>query len=148
MYIKMYVEDGAKKPERAYEYDAGYDLFNFGAFNGTGKEFEFGYHKSFHTGVHVEIPKGYAGFVLPKSGLYRKYGMHCCGVIDSTYTGEIVVTMSFVYNNDWKYIAKDEKIAQLVITPILQPEIIFVDSVIELNNNGRGNNGFGSSGRF
>lgn len=147
MYIKMFVEDGAKKPERAYEYDAGYDLFNFGVINSSLEVFDAGYYKSFHTGVHVEIPKGYAGFVLPKSGLYRRYGMHCCGVIDSTYTGEIVVTMSFEFNSDWKKLVKHEKIAQLVITPILQPEIIFVDSVTELNT-GRGNNGFGSTGRF
>lgn len=146
MNIKVFVEEGAKPPTKAHEYDAGFDLYNFGAVN-TDRFFQ-AYYQSFHTGVHVEIPHGYVGLIMTKSGLHRKYGMICTGVIDSGYTGEIVVTMNFVYNNDFMKLNGGEKIAQLVIVPLLNVELEQVESFDDLPSGERGNNGFGSTGRF
>ena len=146
MNIKVFVEDGAKMPTKAHEYDAGYDLYC----NGLVQDFNHAniYHKCFHTGVHVEIPHGYVGLVMTKSGLHKKYGMTCTGVIDSGYTGEIIVTMNFVYNDDWQKIENGEKIAQLVIVPLLNVELEQVETIEELPTGERGSNGFGSTGRF
>lgn len=86
--MRVKLDNGAKMPTRAHKWDAGYDLYA----NENGiiyAEDSF----SFDTGVHVEIPKGYVGFVKAKSGLNIKHGLSCTGVIDSGYTGSIVVKL-------------------------------------------------------
>lgn len=97
----------------------------------------------FDTGVHIAIPQGYAGFIKSKSGLNVKHDITSDGVIDYGYTGSIKVKL---YNNgttDYE-VKKGDKISQLVILPILIPELEFVD---ELDEGERGDNGFGSTGR-
>ena len=91
----------------------------------------------------MEIPAGYVGFLKAKSGLNVKYGITCTGVIDAGYTGSIVVKL---YNNgsDDVLFERGDKITQLVILPIVCPDLVQVDS---LEDTERGDAGFGSTGR-
>lgn len=136
--IKVKLDEGAKMPTRAHSTDAGYDIYaretQIVEARGSAK---------FDTGVHIEIPTGYVGMLKSKSGLNVKHGITSEGVIDAGYTGSIVAKL---YNNsgyDYKVNAGD-KITQLVIMPIITPELLEVD---ELEDTERGNGGFGSSGR-
>ena len=95
------------------------------------------------TGVHVEIPEGYVGFIKSKSGLNVKHGLTAEGVIDAHYTGSIRVKIYNHKGSGYLFEAGD-KIAQLVILPCLLPELELVDSLEETD---RGDNGFGSTGR-
>lgn len=136
--MKIKLDTGAKAPTRAHSTDAGLDLYSRETQVVPAKE-----SAKFDTGVHVEIPYGYAGFLKSKSGLNVKYGITSEGVIDCGYTGSIVVKL---YNNSrYDYTVKQgDKISQLVILPILTPDIEIVES---LETTDRGENGFGSSGR-
>lgn len=139
MKMKVMLDPGAVMPNRAHEADAGLDLFS--------REDVVIYHDdsySFDTGVHVEIPAGYVGMVKSKSGLNVKYGLTSEGVIDSGYTGSIVVKL-YNHGNCAVPILKGQKISQLVLLPIITPELELVDS---LEDTERGANGFGSSGKF
>lgn len=138
--LKVKLNPGAKTPTRAHEFDAGLDLY---CPDDCGQIIEAKDSATIDTGVCVEIPRGYAGFLKSKSGLNVKNGITSEGVIDSGYTGSIVVKL---YNNsglDYEIKAGD-KISQLVILPIITPEVEIVD---ELAGSERGENGFGSSGR-
>lgn len=136
--MKIKLDAGAKIPTRAHETDAGLDLYA----RETKTILARG-NAVFDTGVHVELPHGTTGFLKSKSGLNVKHGLTSEGVIDVGYTGSIVVKL---YNNsDEDYtVNAGDKISQLVIIPIYTPEIELVD---ELEEKGRGNNGFGSTGK-
>ncbi len=97
------------------------------------------------TGLAMELPVGYVGLVYARSGLACKRGLapaNKVGVIDSDYRGEFVVAL---YNQGEapQTICHGERIAQLVVTPILMPEYVEADS---LSDTGRGTGGFGSTG--
>jgi dUTP pyrophosphatase len=96
----------------------------------------------FDTGVHVEIPRGYVGFLKSKSGLNVKHSITGEGVIDSGYTGSICVKL---YNDSRipYSVKKGDKLIQLVILPIITPELCIVDSI---DGGERGDRGFGSTG--
>lgn len=138
MILKVKLDEGAFAPESAHKADAGYDLrtpIDFAVFGGGSAIVD--------TGVHVAIPEGYVGFLKSKSGLNVKFDLTGEGVIDSGYTGSIVVKL---YNNGGgarSFFAGD-KIIQLVLLPIIKPDIEIVDS---LEDTERGDNGFGSTGR-
>lgn len=95
------------------------------------------------TGVCVELPQNTVGMLKSKSGLNTKHGITSEGVIDVGYTGSIKVKL---YNHsDWWYeVHRGDKISQLVVMPIIIPELELVD---ELEDTERGARGFGSSGR-
>ena len=136
--MKILLDPGAFMPTRAYPTDAGLDLY--------AKEDAIVDAKdscTFDTGVHIEIPEGYVGFLKSKSGLNVKHGITSEGVIDAGYTGSIVVKL---YNNSgYEYRVKaGDKISQLVILPIIAPKLEVVDS---LGKTARGSKGFGSTGR-
>ena len=136
--IKIKLDEGAKLPTRAHSTDAGLDLYAMEDQIISAKE-----SAEFNTGVHIELPLGTVGFLKSKSGLNVKHGITGEGVIDVGYTGAIKVKL---YNNsgtDYRVKAGD-KISQLVILPILTPELELVD---ELSETERGEGGFGSSGR-
>lgn len=136
--LRVVLDDGAKMPTRAHSSDAGFDLYARETAIVEAKD-----SCKFDTGVHIEIPEGYVGFLKSKSGLNVKHGITSEGVIDAGYTGSIVVKL---YNNSgyaYKVNAGD-KISQLVLLPIVTPELEIADS---LTDSDRGNNGFGSSGR-
>lgn len=136
--LKVVLDKGAKMPTRAHASDAGVDLYAK-----DGAIVEAKDSCIFDTGVHLEIPEGYVGFLKSKSGLNVKHGITSEGVIDAGYTGSIVVKL---YNNsgyDYRVNAGD-KISQLVLLPIITPELELADT---LEASDRGTNGFGSSGR-
>lgn len=138
-HIKVMLDDGAFVPTRAHETDAGLDLY------ATKDAIIFQDDSyTFDTGVHVEIPEGYVGFLKSKSGLNVNHGIQSAGVIDCGYTGSIRVKL-YNHGEETVRINRGQKISQLVILPIITPEIELVD---ELEATERGNNGFGSSGAF
>lgn len=98
------------------------------------------------TGIAVAIPEGFAGFVQPRSGLAIKNGLSIVnspGLIDSHYRGEIKVIVINFDKEKTIEIKRGDKIAQLVIQPIVQA--VFAE-VEELDETVRGAGGFGSSG--
>ena len=136
--MKVKLDAGAYLPERAHEADAGYDLRS-----PISDRLYAGQAIVIDTGVHVAIPKGYAGFLKSKSGLNVKHDIVGEGVIDSGYTGSIRVKL-YNHGTESYVINKGDKISQLVILPIATPQIELVG---ELENTERGNNGFGSTGK-
>ena len=136
--LKVVLDDGAFIPKRAHEDDAGLDIR-------SPISLWLYAHDSvvIDTGIHIEIPKGYVGMLKSKSGLNVKHGLTSEGVIDSGYTGSIRVKL---YNNSSEMykVERGDKITQLVIFPILTPDIEVVESLEETE---RGNNGFGSTGK-
>lgn len=88
MKLKVVLDQGAIMPNRAHEADAGYDLYS--REDATILQNAGGL---FDTGVHIQIPKGYVGFLKSKSGLNVKHSIQSEGVIDSGYTGSIVVKL-------------------------------------------------------
>lgn len=95
--------------------------------------------------IHIADPK-YAAFVLPRSGLGHKHGIvlgNLVGLIDSDYQGQILVSCWNRSQNPF-VISPGERIAQLVVVPVLQPEFEIVD---DFDKSQRGDGGFGSTGR-
>lgn len=97
------------------------------------------------TGLRVAIPDGYAGLVLPRSGLALRSGvtvLNAPGLIDSGYRGEIGVLL-VNHGAGPVTIQRGERIAQLVIQPVARAELV---EVRELPGSRRGEGGFGSTG--
>ena len=137
--LKIKLDAGAFMPERAHADDAGLDLFYP---NDTWRMLWVGSRMSIDTGVHVAIPRGYVGKIESKSSLMVKNGILTAGTIDSGYTGSINVTL-FHFGEESIKIKPGMKIAQLVIYPIITPELVQVDKLEETE---RGDGGFGSTG--
>lgn len=135
--IKVMLDDGAFMPTRAHSADAGLDLYA----TEDAVIFRDG-SATFDTGVHIAIPEGYVGFLKSKSGLNINSGLQSAGVIDSGYTGSIRVKL-YNHGHEMVHIKRGQKISQLVILPIVTPELQVVE---EFEQTERGNNGFGSSG--
>ena len=136
--INIMLDEGAKAPTRAHESDAGLDIYALEG--GLVPAWAF---RAFRTGLHVEIPQGYVGILFSKSGLNVNHGITSTGVIDSGYTGEIIVNLHGGGYNHYE-VKPGDKISQLVILPIVTPTVTVVDSFEETD---RGDNGFGSTGR-
>ena len=95
------------------------------------------------TGVHVEIPEGYTGFLKSKSGLNVKHNLIGEGVLDALYTGSVRVKLYNLGDTDYQ-ILRGDKIIQMVILPCAYCEFTRVDKFAETE---RGDGGFGSTGR-
>lgn len=99
------------------------------------------------TGIRLAIPQGYEGQVRPRSGLAVKHGitvLNAPGTIDADYRGEVRVLL--LNTSDTAYTIEDgDRIAQLVIAPVVQ--VRFVPSGEGLERSERGEGGFGSTGR-
>lgn len=98
------------------------------------------------TGLAMEIPKGCAGLLYARSGLACKRGLapaNKVGVIDSDYRGEFIVVLHN-HGQDPQTVCHGERIAQLVITPVLTPGF---SECSELSDTSRGGDGFGSTGK-
>jgi dUTP pyrophosphatase len=122
---------------------AGADLYNL-----PGADVVIPAHQTvmIHTGLAMEIPEGYAGFLFARSGIASKRGLapaNKVGVIDSDYRGEFMVALHNHSNVD-ATIAGGERIAQLCILPVLQAEFLVAE---ELGETVRGEGGFGSTGK-
>ena len=136
--MKVMLDNGAKMPTKAHRADAGFDLYSRETVIVSAKE-----SATFDTGVHMQIPEGFVGFLKSKSGLNVKHGITSEGVIDSGYTGSIVVKLYNHSGKDYK-VQIGDKISQIVLLPILMTDL---ELVKDFENSERGNNGFGSSGR-
>lgn len=98
------------------------------------------------TGLALEVPKGCAGLIYARSSMGVKRGLapaNKVGVIDSDYRGEIRVVL-LNHSNQVQTVAPGERIAQLIITPVLTP---VYEEVAELTDTQRGEGGFGSTGK-
>ena len=136
--MKIQLDPGAYMPDRAHDTDAGADLR-------TPKRVVLPPHGYvvIDTGVHVEIPKGYAGHIKSKSGLMVKHGVFTHGLVDCGYSGSIRVAL-FNFGHEYKMFEVGDKIAQLEIVPVLTPSFIQVDQIA---GGERADKGFGSTGR-
>ena len=152
--MKIMLDEGAILPTRAHPWDAGLDLYATNKVSIPGCRYRASTTsyskgevligtKTIDTGVHVEIPEGYVGFIKSKSGLMVNHMITTDGTIDSHYTGSIRVKL-FNHSATPYTIKAGDKIAQLVILPCLLPELEVVDSLEETD---RGDGGFGSTGR-
>ena len=150
------LDPNAVIPTRAHESDAGLDL------SATSKKVRNGYIE-YGTGLAIEIPKGYAGFIFPRSSVSKKDLMlaNAVGVIDAPYRGEIKLRFRrvpatehvrilgqfvSVFDKDAEFVDLYEvgdRVGQLIILPL--PEVTLVE-VDELEDSERGDGGFGSSG--
>lgn len=132
-------------PTRGSEYAAGYDLY--------ANCLPEGYviiepHKTekIGTGLAIEIPDGYFGAIVARSGLATKNGLrpaNCIGICDNDYRGEYIVAL----HNDrncMEVINHGDRIAQLIIMPFLDVKF---NEVGEINDTERGDGGFGSTGK-
>ena len=132
------VHTEAKVPSYAHQGDAGMDLFAV-----ESCTIAPGTRALVPTGIALKIPKGYVGLVWDKSGLAVKKGLTMlAGVIDSGYRGEIKVVVQNLGSEDFEVVSGN-KIAQLLIQPVFQPELVEVES---LDATSRGDGGFGSTG--
>ena len=130
----------AHLPEQAYEGDAGMDLAACEAVT-----IEPGERAVVPTGLAIEIPDGYAGFVQPRSGLAVRHGIgivNTPGLIDSGYRGEIRVVLINTDREQRFTVEPGMRIAQHVIVPVAAARLVEVD---ELAASDRGSRGFGSS---
>ena len=135
------LDDTLDMPAYAYVGDAGLDLRS--AEDAVLKPFE---RKLISCGIAIAIPEGYAGFVLPRSGLAAKHGIsivNAPGLIDSNYRGEIKAILVNLDPHEDFAIARGDRIAQLVIMAV--PPVM-LEEVDELSETSRGAGGFGSSG--
>ena len=127
-------------PAQAYPGDAGLDLAACDAVTlGAGER------AVVSTGLAVEIPEGYAGFVQPRSGLAARHGIgivNSPGLIDSGYRGEIRVVLLNTDPRDSFDVEPGMRIAQLVIAPVAAVRVVEVDVLVPTE---RGDRGFGSS---
>jgi len=97
------------------------------------------------TGCAVEIPSGYVGLIQPRSGASSVGKLVITGTIDSSFRGEMLMSVINPLDNGYVTIEPGERLAQLVVVPVYLAEFKLVD---ELGETDRGIKGFGSSGKF
>lgn len=140
--VHIKVADTKLVPVRAHPTDAGADLRS----NNETFTLKMGEKVKVYTGVKMEIPVGYVGLIVPRSGLGSKYRVTIAnnvGVIDSDYRGEI---MAFLVNDGAEdvQIEKYERICQIMIVPVA---LVSFNVVPKLSETGRGEGGFGHTGK-
>lgn len=136
--MKIMLDDGAYMPTRAHSMDAGLDLYS-----PVDVMIKPRASAVIDTGVHVELPPGSVGFLKSKSGLNVRHGILGEGVIDAGYIGSIRVKL-YNHSGEEYYIQRGDKITQLVILPVILPDL---EQVERLDDTERGYGGFGSTGK-
>lgn len=155
MDVKL--EEYAFMPERAYEDDGGADLFS-----PIDVLIEPGKSVCIDTGVHVKLPfevircksrdgdgdiykkRKTVGILAGKSGLATKHGITAfIGIIDFGYSGTITVMLTNTSDKPYQ-VSRGDKIAQLLVVPVITPRLNQIDTLWESE---RGDNGFGSTGK-
>lgn len=149
--VKLLYE-AAKEPTRATIRSAGIDLYACSlwpmhSMNPDGFSLSLPPRRPtlVHTGIAIQLPEGHVGLCCPRSGLASKHNvtvLNTPGVIDEDYRGEVMVLL-INHDEETKYIAHGDRIAQLVIVPVTRTMIQVVQ---ELSTTERGDRGFGSSG--
>jgi dUTP pyrophosphatase len=138
--MPVVLDDGAQLPQYQTEGSAGMDLVST-----EPVELAPGERKLVGTGIRVAIPVGFEGQVRPRSGLAVRHGISMVntpGTIDSDYRGEIKVLLINLGDLVVK-LGQGERIAQLVICPVMRAEWLVVEY---LDDTERGGGGFGSTG--
>ena len=136
------LDDNIELPEYAYPGDAGVDLRS-----SIDVVLEPGERVTIPCGVAIALPRGYAGLVLPRSGLAAKHGIsivNAPGLIDSGYRGEICAILVNLDRSEAFEVHRGDRIAQLVVVAVPKASLV---SVALLDDTERGSGGFGSSGR-
>src|SRR2546422_977615 len=126
--IKL-LDDGLPMPRYQHDGDAGLDLPSR-----VDLVIEPGERAMVPTGIAVAIPQGYAGFVLPRSGLASRHGIalvNSPGLVDSGYRGEMSIVMINTDKHQAFHIKRGDRIAQLVIQKVEEVSIISVDELDE-----------------
>ena len=128
----------ATLPTKAHDSDAGYDLY-------ASAPTDFQSSGVVETGIAVAVPPGYYGRIASRSGLSFKQDVEVgAGVADSGYRGEIKIKL---YCHDPRrkvIINKGDRVAQIIITPYISPQILELENLPESD---RGEGGFGSTGK-
>lgn len=139
-FIKL--NENAIVPTYSTPFAAGADLY---ALPDSDVTLKAGETVLIHTGIAMQIPDGYAGFIFARSGIATKRGLapaNKVGVIDSDYRGEIMVALHN-HSNEVQEIAAGERVAQMVIMPYVKAEFLECDA---LSDTKRAEKGFGSTG--
>jgi dUTP pyrophosphatase len=134
------IHEDAIRPHYVHPGDSGMDLYSIEDLTIASGETQL-----VHTGLKIAVPENYEAQVRPKSGLAFKHSvtvLNTPGTVDSGYRGEVCVIL-INHGREPFHIQKHTKIAQLVICPVVQAEIIEVAS---LDETARGEGGFGSTG--
>lgn len=137
-FIKL--REGAHIPQKAHEDDAGFDLY-------ASEDYLLPAHSfgCVPTAIAIELPRGFEAQVRPRSGLAAKYGvtvLNAPGTIDAGYRGEVKVIL--INHGEREFtITSGMRIAQIVLSPVLEAVFVEADSLAETE---RGSGGFGSSG--
>lgn len=137
VFVKK-IDDDVQLPNYAHQDDAAMDLR-------SNEEVELApmEKKIIKTGIMMAIPEGHVGLIWDRSGLAAKYSITTmAGVIDAGYRGEIGVVLINLGKESFK-IEKGERIAQMLIQPIVTAHIVEVENLDETT---RGEGGFGSTG--
>ncbi|MDD6254429.1 MAG: dUTP diphosphatase [Eubacteriales bacterium] len=136
------LDERAHMPVYASETAAGMDLY---ALTPVPVIIRPGETVMIHTGLAMEIPEGYAGFVYARSGMAVKSGLapaNKVGVVDSDYRGEIMIALH--NHSDQERVVEDgDRVAQMVISPVQRAWVVECDT---LSDTERGEGGFGSTG--
>ena len=134
------LDPGLPLPRHAHPGDAGLDLYA-----ARTVDIATGTWALVETGIAIAIPAGWAGLVLPRSGLALRHGLtvlNAPGLIDSGYRGEIKVLL-INHGKGVASVARGDRIAQLVIQPVVHVDTVDAPT---LPNSERGSGGFGSTG--
>lgn len=132
------IDKNARLPKSALSGDAGLDLYSLDDFMIKPDKKVY----KIPTGIAFEIPDGFAGLIWDKSGISLNGIKTFGGVIDANYRGDITVGVMNLGAQDY-IVKKGDKIAQILIQKVEQPEIIEVD---ELSDSERGDRRYGSTG--
>ncbi len=148
--VKIFTKEGVKIPTRAHDDDYGYDIY--------AEKIDYEYHKDrwiIHTGIYVEIPKGYAIHIYPRSSLSKTdyYIPNAPGIIDAGYRGEILIVFKCrtsinvdAYREIFPYKVGD-RVAQMNIVKSLNINFIKIKDYGEFSKTERGDSGYGSTGK-
>lgn len=142
--VKIFVDEGVKIPKYKTIGSVGFDI--------SSNDNEIitlrpGERRLIHTGLYIEIPIGYELQIRPRSGLSLKKGfVPALGTIDNDYRGEIGIIAMNLSKDEDIVINKGDRIAQGVISPVINAVFKQVNSIDKLSKTDRGNGGFGSTG--
>ena len=136
------LNDLAKIPTRGSKFSAGYDLYA-----ATSYDIHIPPHSTVKigTGLAMDLPNGYFGAIVARSGIATKRGLrpaNCIGICDEDYRGEYIVALHND-SSETKVVQAGERIAQLILLPY---QTIDFKEVDKLHDTGRGSGGFGSTG--
>lgn len=136
------LDESIEMPHQAYAGDGAFDLRA-----GTNAEIAPGRRQLIGCAIAIAIPEGYAGLVLPRSGLAAHYGvtvLNSPGLIDAGYRGEVMVTLLNTDHEAPFTVSRGDRIAQLMLVRLPEVRLRQVD---QLPSGVRGDSGHGSSGR-